>query len=86
MLSWIIVFFLDVCFCLFFVAFVIVFSFLFVLHVWPKFYLHAAALTAIVELIIRKITVSLLLTLTIVYYSRELPVQEIFIEQLSIEH
>ena len=35
----------------------------------------AAASTAVVKLIIRKITVSLLLTLTIVCYSRELPVQ-----------
>ena len=35
----------------------------------------AAASTAVVELIIRKITVSLLLALTIVYCSLELPVQ-----------
>ena len=41
---------------------------------------NVAASTAVVELIIRTIT------LTIVCYSRELPVQQIFIEQLSIQH
>ena len=46
----------------------------------------AATMTVIVELIIRAITVLLLLTLMIIYYSQELPVQYIFKEQLSIQH
>ena len=43
----------------------------------------AAGTTAVVELTIRTITVSFLLTLAIIHYSRELSVQEIFIEHLS---
>ena len=46
----------------------------------------AATMTVIVELNIRAITVLLLLTLMIIYYSQELPVQYIFKEQLSIQH
>ena len=45
-----------------------------------------AVATAAVELNIRTIILLLLLTLKIVYYSRELSVQQTFVEQFSIQH
>ena len=73
MLSCIMEFFGDVCFSFFFAVFV---SFcLFSGKNFISSNKDAAATTAVVELIIRTGTVSLLLALAIVYYSRELPIQ-----------
>ena len=83
-------FFLDVCFCLCFCC-----SFCSFQREKNKFFFgqnfnfssnDTAVATAAVELNIRTIILLLLLTLKIVYYSRELSVQQTFVEQFSIQH
>ena len=91
MLTHFIEFFLDICFCLrFCFCFAVVFVlFSFVLISGQSFSSNSkytAVKTATVVLNIRTIIVLLLLTLKIVYYSRELSIQQIFIEQFAMQH
>ena len=86
-LSWIMEFFWDVWFCLCFVAFTVIISLVFISgQNFIPTSKDVAATTAVVELIMRTVTVLMLLTLKIVYYSRNLPVQQIFKELFSVQH
>ena len=80
---------LDVClwFCCCFAVVFVLFSFVFISgQNFSSRSKDTAVTTAAVELNMRTIIMLLLLTLKVLYYSWELSIQQIFVEQFSIQH